>query len=102
MLQKFANLTGLTVHVSHLPPGTSKWNKVEHKMFVFISINWRSVPLTSMEIIIKLIANTRAKEGLEIEVVRDTNTYRKKIKVTDAELANVNLNGMHFTENGII
>lgn len=90
-LQKFANLTGLTVHVSHLPPGTSKWNKIEHKMFAFISINWRSVPLTSMEVIIKLIAHTRTKEGLEIEVARDVNVYRKKIKVSDAELATVNI-----------
>jgi len=90
-LQKFANLTGLIVHVSHLPPGTSKWNKIEHKMFAFISINWRSVPLTSMEVIIKLIANTKTKEGLEIEVAKDTNVYRKKIKVSDAELATVNI-----------
>ena len=90
-LQRFANVTKKPVHVSHLPPGTSKWNKIEHRMFSFISINWRSVPLTSMEVIIKLIAHTKTKAGLEITVAKDTRVYQKKIKVNDAQLAQVNI-----------
>lgn len=90
-LQKFANEHGLSVSVCHFPPGTSKWNKIEHRMFSHISMNWRGKPLTSHEVIVNLIANTTTRQGLEIQAELDTNTYAKGIKVTDTELNNINL-----------
>lgn len=90
-LQKLADETGLTFHVRHYPPGTSKWNKIEHRMFSFISMNWKGKPLSSIEIIVNLIAATRNDSGLEIMCVRDDNNYNKGIKVTEEELEQVNL-----------
>ena len=90
-LQLLANDTGLRVRVSHLPPGTSKWNKIEHKLFSYISINWRARPLTSMETVIELISSTKTETGLTVTAVVDSNTYPTKIAVTDAEMAALHL-----------
>jgi transposase len=90
-LQEFANITGLEVHVSHFPPGTSKWNKIEHKMFCFISKNCRGKPLISVEVIINLIANTVTKQGLKIACVKDDHVYELGQKVTDEEFDNLNI-----------
>ena len=90
-LQAFANETALTVHVCHFPPGTSKWNKIEHRMFSFISLNWRGKPLVSHEVVVNLIGSTHTDKGLSIQAELDTDTYPKGIKVTDDELDKVNL-----------
>ena len=95
-LQAFVNETGLRVHVCHFPPGTSKWNKIEHRMFAHISMNWRGKPLTSHEVIVNLIGATTTTTGLRIAAELDTNTYEKGTKVTDAELAMVNLDKAEF------
>ena len=86
-----ANATGLEIHVSHLPPGTSKWNKIEHKMFFFISKNWQGMPLISVEAVINLIKNTTTKKGLKIVCVKDDNKYELGIKVTDEEIEQINI-----------
>jgi hypothetical protein len=85
-LQKFANETGLEIHVSHFPPGTSKWNKIEHRLFSAISLNWRGRPLVNHEVIINLIESTTTRAGLKVQASLDTNQYLKGIKVTDAEM----------------
>lgn len=98
-LQKFADDTGLTVHVSHFPAGTSKWNKIEHRMFCCITRNWRGRPLEIYELIVQLIGAPRTKEGLAIKCVLDKNIYEQGIKVSDKELAKVNLFGCLFRED---
>jgi hypothetical protein len=95
-LQQLANETSLTINVSHFPPGTSKWNKIEHRMFSFISKNWRGKPLIDKATIINLISNTRTKNGLEIKARLDERHYEKGIKVTDKELAAINLRKYKF------
>jgi hypothetical protein len=90
-LQRLATETGLTVRVSHLPPGTSKWNKIEHKLFSYISINWRARPLTSMQTVIELISSTTTTGGLTVTAVVDTNAYPTKISVSDQEVQALNL-----------
>jgi Rhodopirellula transposase. len=90
-LQRFADDTGLAVSVCHLPPGTSKWNKIEHRLFAYISQNWRGRPLVSFEVIVNLIADTTTATGLEIQAELDTNAYPKGRKVSDEELASVQL-----------
>jgi transposase len=90
-LQEFANITGLEVHSSHFPPGTSKWNKIEHRMFCFISKNWRGRPLISVETVIELISNTSTSKGLKIVCVEDKNKYELGIKVSEEELAELNI-----------
>jgi len=95
-LQKLADETGLSIHVSHFPPGTSKWNKIEHKLFAFISQNWRGKPLISHEVIVKLIAATRNRTGLKVECQLDTNAYPKAIKVSDDEMKNINIQRNEF------
>ena len=89
-LQKLADGTGLEIVVCHFPPGTSKWNKVEHRLFSFISRNSRGQPLISHEVIINLIAATTTSTGLEVYARLDQNEY-PKVDVTDAELAAVNI-----------
>ncbi|MBS3082250.1 ISAzo13 family transposase, partial [Candidatus Pacearchaeota archaeon] len=89
-LQKFANKTGLKITVCHFPPGTSKWNKIEHKMFSFISMNWRGRPLINYEVIINLIEGTKTKNGLKIKAKMDKKIYELKQKVSDKEFENVN------------
>jgi hypothetical protein len=90
-LQKFATESGLEITVSHFPPGTSKWNKIEHKLFSFISINWRGKPLLSYQTIINLIASTKTKAGLRVYAVLDENHYALKQKVTDKEMREIHL-----------
>ena len=85
-LQEFANKTGLTVCVCHFPPGTSKWNKIEHRMFSAISMNWRGKPLTTVEVIVNLIANTSTTTGLKILASRSDKQYRCGKKVSDEEM----------------
>ena len=90
-LQKFADETGLRIAVCHFPPGTSKWNKIEHRLFSFISQNWRGKPLISFEVIVNLIAGTTTAKGLKVRSELDTNTYPAGTKVPDKQLAQVRL-----------
>jgi hypothetical protein len=95
-LQRLADETGLTFEVCHYPPGTSKWNKIEHRMFCHITQTWRATPLTSRLAVIELIGNTTTKTGLTVRCELDTKTYPKGIKVSDAEMATLNLKGDEF------
>ena len=95
-LQKLANELALPITVCHLPPGTSKWNKIEHKLFSFITINWRGKPLRCYQTIIQLIRNTSTKTGLTVHAERDTNLYPKGIAVSDEQLAVLNLSRHDF------
>jgi hypothetical protein len=90
-LQKLANRTGLRLVVSHLPPGTSKWNKIEHRLFCHITQNWRGRPLVSHEIIVKLISNTTTAQGLRVQAALDRRHYPTRKKVSAAELKRVQL-----------
>lgn len=90
-LQRLADETGLRIAVSHLPPGTSKWNKIEHRMFSFITLNWRGRPLLSREVVVSLIGNTSTQRGLRLQAAVDDNLYPTGQKVTDEELAAVHL-----------
>ena len=90
-LQDFANKTQLEVEVSHFPPGTSKWNKIEHRLFSFISKNWRGKPLESLQVVVKLIASTTTSKGLNVRYGVNLKDYQTWIKVTDEELSKVNL-----------
>jgi transposase len=95
-LQKLADETGLSISVCHFPPGTSKWNKIEHRLFSFISQNWRGKPLINHETVVNLIANTTTSAGLKVRAQLDQNEYPKGIKVSDEELAQVNLKQEDF------
>ena len=90
-LQKFATKQGISIHVRHYPPGTSKWNKIEHRMFSYISINWRGRPLEDYETIINLIANTTTNKGLKLTAKIDKKKYKKGIKISDDEFKALNL-----------
>jgi hypothetical protein len=90
-LQTLADDTGLSITVCHYPPGTSKWNKIEHRLFCHITQNWRAKPLTSRLAVVELIAATTTTTGLTVACELDTNTYEKGIKVTKAEMATLNL-----------
>lgn len=98
-LQKFSDSTGLEVSVCHFPPGTSKWNKIEHRMFCHITENWRGRPLVSREVIVNLIANTTTETGLHVEAELDLASYETGKKVSDEELAQVNLHPADFHGN---
>ena len=95
-LQKLADETGLVLHVHHYPPGTSKWNKIEHRMFCHITQNWRGRPLTDRLAIVELIGATTTKAGLKVECALDTRTYEKGIKISDAEMELLNIEGDDF------
>ena len=95
-LQRLADETGLTITVGHYPPGTSKWNKIEHRLFSFITQNWRDKPLVSHAVIVSLIGATRNTKGLQVECHLDANSYATGIKVSDAELAEVRLQRHEF------
>ena len=95
-LQEWADKEGLSIMVCHFPPGTSKWNKIEHRMFCHITRNWRGKPLTSHEVVINLIGSTTTKEGLKIGVSIDADTYPKGIKVTDAEMESLSIKQADF------
>ena len=90
-LQKFADKTGLKITVCHFPPGTSKWNKIEHKMFSFISMNWRGKPLRSYEMILNLIEGTKTKKGLKIKAKMDKKIYELGKKVSEREMEKINI-----------
>ncbi|HEY3619103.1 MAG TPA: ISAzo13 family transposase [Candidatus Sulfotelmatobacter sp.] len=90
-LQAFADETGLEIQVSHFPPGTSKWNKIEHRLFSAITLNWRGKPLLSHEVIVNLIEGTQTKTGLKVRATLDKGIYPKGIKVSKAQMAALNL-----------
>lgn len=90
-LQNLADETGLEIKVCHFPPGTSKWNKIEHRMFSHISMNWRGRPFVNHEIVIKLISSTTTKTGLEITCELDKNKYQTGLKVDDERMAEINI-----------
>jgi transposase len=90
-LQRFSDESGLSISVCHYPPATSKWNKIEHRLFSYISINWRAKPLVSLETVIELVSHTTTKEGLSVRAMVDQNTYPTGIKVTDEELEKLNI-----------
>ena len=95
-LQKLADELGMAVNVCHFPPGTSKWNKIEHRMFNYISENWRGRPLISREAVVELIAATKTTKGLEIRAMLDENIYEKGIQITDEQMARVNIVAADF------
>ncbi len=95
-LQKLADETGLPIKVCHYPPGTSKWNKIEHRLFCHITQNWRAKPLADRAAVVELIAATTTKTGLKVECELDTRTYEKGIKVSDAEMRSLDIPGDKF------
>jgi hypothetical protein len=95
-LQQFADATGLKVSVCHFPPGTSKWNKIEHRLFCYISQNWRGRPLVSLQVIVSLIGTTKTETGLTVHAALDTNAYPTGVKVTDEQYATIQLHRADF------
>jgi transposase len=95
-LQALADETGLEFVVCHLPPGTSKWNKIEHRLFAYISMNWRGRPLVSHEVVVQLIGATTSRQGLHVQAELDTGAYPTKEKVSDAEMAAVRITPHSF------
>jgi hypothetical protein len=95
-LQKLADETGLVLHVHHYPPGTSKWNRIEHRLFCHITQNWRGRPLTDRVAVVELIGATTTKSGLRVECALDLRTYQKGIKVSDAEMQSLEITGDTF------
>ena len=90
-IQKFSSDAKLKIRVSHFPPGTSKWNKIEHKLFSFISMNWRGRPLTSIQVVVNLIGATGSKSGLKVKASFDETIYEKGIKITNEEFGKINI-----------
>ena len=90
-LSRLARETGLRIRVCHFPPGTSKWNKIEHRLFSFITMNWRGRPLVSHEVIVQLIASTKTRSGLTVRSEIDSNSYPKGVVVSDADFADIKL-----------
>ena len=103
-LQKLADQTGLTISVCHFPPGTSKWNKIEHRLFSFITSNWRGEPLRDYETIVNLIARTTTAKGLTVKCRLDRRKYQTGRKVSDEEMERVNVerNKFHGEWNYVI
>jgi hypothetical protein len=95
-LQDFCNEIGIPVVVSHFPPGTSKWNKIEHRLFSYISMNWRGKPLTSFEAVLNLISSTTTSKGLTVKAEIDLNEYPKGIKISDAQMRMIDLSRDEF------
>ena len=95
-LRRLADELGISIEVHHLPPGTSKWNKIEHRLFSFITQNWRAKPLISYRVIIDLIAATTTKTGLKVHCELDANSYPKGVVVSDAEMARLNIQRADF------
>jgi hypothetical protein len=95
-LSRFAQETGLDIQVHHFPPGTSKWNKIEHRLFSFITMNWRGQPLISHEVIVNLIAGTKTRSGLAVRSEIDTAQYPKGLSVSDADLAAIKIERNEF------
>jgi hypothetical protein len=90
-LQRLANEAGLRTTVCHLPPGTGKWNKIEHRLFSHISMDWRGRPLTSYEVMVQLISATTTREGLQVHAELDTGEYPTKVQVSDEQMTTLNL-----------
>lgn len=90
-LQKLANEIGLSITVCHFPPGTSKWNKIEHRLFSHITMNWQGKPLISYEVVVNLIGATKTRKGLKVKAILDENLYKKGIKITEEQFENVNI-----------
>jgi hypothetical protein len=95
-LQALADETGLELHVCHFPPGTSKWNKIEHRLFCFITQNWRGRPLSSYQVIVNLIGSTTTQSGLKVRAALDTRRYETGIVVSDEQLARVHCTPHEF------
>src|ERR1700757_4098049 len=95
-LQVLADELGITITVCHLPPGTSKWNRIEHRLFAFITQNWRGKPLLTHKVIVQLIASTTTKTGLTVQCRLDCNKYAKGIKISDEEMAKLNITRADF------
>jgi hypothetical protein len=95
-LQRLANELGMEISVCHFPPGTSKWNKIEHRLFSFISMNWRGKPLVTYQVIVSLIAGTTTEKGLRVRAALDSNAYPAGIKVSPAEVQKVNIRPARF------
>jgi hypothetical protein len=95
-LQKLANELSMDITVRHLPPGTSKWNKIEHRLFCHITANWRGVPLTSREVIVNLIGSTKTKQGLTVKVGVDDNKYAEGIEISNEELGAIAIERSDF------
>jgi hypothetical protein len=95
-LQRFADEAGLRVTVCHYPPGTSKWNKIEHRLFCHITQNWRGRPLVSLQVIVSLIGTTKTATGLTVQAALDTNAYPLGVKVTEEQYATINLHRADF------
>ena len=96
VLQGLADELGITLKICHFPPGTSKWNKIEHRLFCFITKNWRARPLTTYEVVVNLIASTTTKTGLIVRAALDSRQYETGIKVTDEELEHLCLTPAKF------
>ena len=95
-LQRFADETGVRIHVSHFPPSTSKWNKIEHRVFCHITQNWRGKPLRTFETIVDLIGNTRTDAGLRVRAELDTRKYPKGVTATNEEMDALSLHRNEF------
>lgn len=95
-IQKFSDETGMQVRVCHFPPGTSKWNKIEHKLFAFISMNWRGKPLTSLQVIVNLIGATKSTSGLKVKASIDETIYEKGVKISDEDFKKLNIEKDEF------
>ena len=95
-LQKLSTELNKEIHVCHFPPGTSKWNKIEHKMFSYISMNWRGKPLITREAVVNLIANTSTTKGLKIRAALDQNSYQTGVKVSKQDFNNINIEKNEF------
>jgi len=95
-LQRLADEIKIPIHISHLPPGTSKWNKIEHRLFSYISMNWRGQPLISHEVIVNLIAGTTTRKGLKIYAELDDSSYPSGIKISDAEFESIRITRDEF------
>ncbi len=95
-LQRLADTTGLRIGVCHFPPGTSKWNKIEHRMFSFVSLNWRGKPLESLEVVVNLIGATTTNTGLKVYARLDERNYERGVEITDEQLASVNITRHEF------
>ena len=95
-VQRLANETGLEVTVCHFPPGTSKWNKIEHRLFSFITQNWRGRPLVSHEVIVNLIGSTTTRNGLNVKAKLSTKRYETGIKISDEEFGRIKIKPKRF------
>src|SRR5208283_5209551 len=95
-LQQLSDDLGIPIRVSHFPPGTSKWNKIEHRLFSHITMNWRGQPLVSHEVIVNLIAATTTKAGLKVNAILDKGRYQPKVKVTDEQMQTIQITPHDF------